>query len=199
MVCSTIREILVQTAERFGKEDAVRYKVGKNEIESKSYAQLKEDSERFSGVLKSLGELGGHVAMTGRTSYQWLVAYLGTVNSGSVAVPLDVSLPAEEMCELIDRADVTVLVLDEIRSDVMAIVRQQCPKLKYLISMQKAQSDEMALSLEQLLKEQEESFAFSPEPEQLCTIMFTSGTNRKEQGSYADSSESWRKMPLVLI
>lgn len=46
------------------------------------------------------------------TSYPWLVAYLGTVNSGSVAVPLDVSLPAEEMCELIDRADITVLVYE---------------------------------------------------------------------------------------
>ena len=182
MVCSTIREILVQTEKKFGKEDAVRYKIGKNEIESKSYTQLKKDSESFSGVLKSLGELGGHVAMTGRTSYQWLVAYLGTVNSGSVAVPLDVSLPAEEMCELIDRADVTVLVLDEVRTDVMEVVRQHCPKLKYLISMQKAQSDAAVLSFEQLLKEQEGSFAFSPEPDQLCTIMFTSGTTGKSKG-----------------
>ena len=71
------------------------------------------------------------------TSYLWLVAYLGTVNSGSVAVPLDVSLPAEELCELIDRADATVLVLDEIRQDVAAMVRERCPKLKYVFSMQK--------------------------------------------------------------
>ena len=77
------------------------------------------------------------MAVIGATSYPWLVAYFGTVNCGSVAVPLDASLPAEELCELIDRADVTVLVLDEIRKDVGAIVKERCPKLKYLISMQK--------------------------------------------------------------
>lgn len=182
MVCSTIREILVQAEKKFGEGDAIRYKIGKNEIEAKSYTQLKKDSEKFSGVLKSLGELGSHIAVTGKTSYPWLVTYFGTVNSGSVAVPLDVSLPAEELCELIDRADVTVLVVDEVRADVMAIVRQRCPKLKYLISMQKEQSDEQVLSFSQLLEEQKEDFGFSPEPEQLCTIMFTSGTTGKSKG-----------------
>ena len=128
MVCSTIRQIVVQAEQSFGTEDAIRYKKGRKEIEAKSYRQLKEDSESFSCVLESLGELGAHIAVTGMTSYPWLVTYLGTVNSGSVAVPLDVSLPAEEMCELIDRADVTVLVLDEIRKDVAAIVKERCPK-----------------------------------------------------------------------
>ena len=31
----------------------------------------------------------------GSTSYEWVVAYMGTVNSGSVAVPLDAALPEE--------------------------------------------------------------------------------------------------------
>ena len=109
---------------------------------------LKEDSERFSAVLHALGEQGSHVAVTGMTSYQWLTVYFGTVNSASTAVPLDVSLPAEEMCELIDRADVTVFVIDEIRADVAAIVKSRCPKLKYLISMQKEAHTEDMLSLE---------------------------------------------------
>lgn len=182
MVYSTIRDIIVHTEEQFGAEDAIRYKIGKKEIESKTYTQLRNDSEHFSGVLKTLGEQGSHVAVTGRTSYSWLVAYLGTVNSGSVAVPLDVSLPAEEMCELIDRADVTVLVLDEVRQDVAAIVKQRCPKLKYLISMQQEASDDSALSMNQLLEEQEEGFAYQPEPDELCTIMFTSGTTGKSKG-----------------
>ena len=115
MVCSTIREILVRTEEEFGQEDAVRYKVGKNEIEAKSYSELRRDSESFSRSLESLEEQGSHIAIIGMTSYTWLCAYFGIVNGGSVAVPLDVSLPAEEACELLDRADVTTLVVDEVR------------------------------------------------------------------------------------
>lgn len=182
MQCSTIREILVYAAEKFGDGDAIRYKVKKDVTESKSYTQLKADSESFSKVLEELGENGHHIAVTGMTSYPWLVTYFGTVNSGSVAVPLDVSLPAEEMCELIDRADVTVFVFDEIRKDVAAIVKERCPKLKYLISMQKETGDEESLSFWELLKKQDGSYAFMPQPDSLCTIMFTSGTTGKSKG-----------------
>lgn len=179
---STIYEILEQAAGEFGDGDAIRYKVSKNEIESKTYAQLKQDSDRFGRVLEMLGEQGGHVAITGMTSYPWLVAYLGTVNASGVAVPLDVSLPAEEMCELIDRSDAAVLVLDEIRADVAAIARERCPKLRYLISMQKESSDEKALSFGQLMREAKGVCQARPKPDELCTIMFTSGTTGKSKG-----------------
>ena len=36
MLCSTVRQILVNTEEKYGPEDAIRYKISKNEIESKT-------------------------------------------------------------------------------------------------------------------------------------------------------------------
>ena len=182
MVCSTIREILVHSQERFGDEDAVRYKTGPKKVEAKSYTQLREDSESFSRAVCALGEQGSHLAVIGNTSYHWLTAYLGIVNAKSVAVPLDVSLPAEELCELMDRADVTALVLDECRKDVAETARSRCPKLKHLISMQKEAHGDGWLSMEQLLRENAGVFDEEPEPDQLCTIMFTSGTTGKSKG-----------------
>ena len=73
MLCSTVREILAGTEKKYGPEDAIRYKISKNEIESKTYTQLKEDSESFSNVLKDMGEQGSHIAVIGMTSYAWLV------------------------------------------------------------------------------------------------------------------------------
>ena len=96
MICSTIRDILIQTEKKFGAEDAFRYKVSKNEVEAKTYTQFRQDSESFSKALEALGETGSHIAVIGATSYAWLTAYFGIVNSASVAVPLDVSLPARE-------------------------------------------------------------------------------------------------------
>lgn len=182
MICTTIREILVQAEQQFGAEDAIRYKAGKGEIETKSYTQLRQDSESFSNVLKSLGEQGSHIALTGATSYTWLVTYFGTVNSGSAAVPLDVSLPAEELCELIDRADATVFVFDEIRKDVAAMVKERCPQVKHLISMQKEENGEDVLSFWQLVGEHAGAYDEEPEADRLCTIMFTSGTTGKSKG-----------------
>lgn len=182
MLCSTVRKILTDTEKKYGPEDAVRYKTGRHETASKSYTQLKEDSESFSNVLKSLGELGNHISVIGMTSYEWLVTYFGTVDSGSVIVPLDVNLPAEDVCDLINRSDSTVLVYDEVRKDVAAIAGERCPKLKALISMQKEEPDEHAESFWKLMEASRGAFEYEPEPDQLCTIMFTSGTTGKSKG-----------------
>ncbi len=183
MICSTIGEILDYAAERFGTGDALRYKVKKDTIESKSYRELKSDSERFSRLMDELGEKeGSHIAVTGMNSYSWLVTYLGTVCSGRVAVPLDVSLPAGDMCELIDRADVTVLVLDQLRQDVAAMVKEKCPKVRHVIIMNEKQRQEGDLYFDDLLRGQTDGYSFSPDPDSLCTIMFTSGTTGKSKG-----------------
>lgn len=182
MICSTIRDILLKSEERFGPDTAFRYKIAKNETEDRTYSQLRQDSECFSKMLIDLGQQGNHIGIIGSTSYSWVVAYLGTVNSGSVAVPLDASLPADEVCELLDRADVTMLVVDTCRNDVAKIVRDRCPKLKVLIVMQQKEHNEDACSLWKLLEEHRGNCDFQPDPDALCTIMFTSGTTGKSKG-----------------
>ncbi len=182
MVCSTIRDILVQAEKKFGAEDAIRYKGHKKEIITKSYTQLKEDSAAFSGVLREWGMDGRHIALTGPTSYEWIVSFFGIVDSGSIAVPLDVSLPADEMCDLINRSDAEVFVMDEARADVGALVRDRCPNVKYVISMQKEEGDEQSYSFWQLLGQQKDGWEADVDPDQLCTIMFTSGTTGKSKG-----------------
>ena len=183
----TIRDILTNAEKCFGNEDAIRYKTGKNEIAAKTYTQLKEDSERITALLKKLGDPKSHIALIGATSYLWIASYFGIVDGGNVAVPLDVSLPAEELCELIDRADVTILILDEIRKDVIEAAKEKCPKLKYILSMQKEANEGNILSLKKSMMEQtidEDTGVEKTEitPDQLCTIMFTSGTTGKSKG-----------------
>ncbi|MBR4026340.1 MAG: AMP-binding protein [Lachnospiraceae bacterium] len=182
MLCSTIRDIIVQSAKTYGDLDAIRYKKSKKEIEVKSYNDLKADSETFSNVLKAFGEQGNHIALTGMTSYAWIVTYFGIVNSGSVAVPLDVSLPIDDMCELVNRSDSTIFVVDEVRADVLAVVKERCPKVKYVISMQQKEHTEERFSFWKLMEEHKGTFDYQPEPDQLTTIMFTSGTTGKSKG-----------------
>ena len=71
--------------------------------------------------------LGKHVALIGPTSYEWIISYFGVVNSQSVVVPVDVQLPAEEVCELLERAGVSILIYDELRADVAGMVQERCP------------------------------------------------------------------------
>lgn len=187
---STIYELLVKAEEAYGAQDAIRYKVkeagesGKKEtkVEAKTYTQLRKDSERFSAALAGLEEQGKHIAIIGATSYSWITAYYGIVNGGSVAVPLDANLPAEDLCELIDRADVTTLVYDESKAAVAQMAAEKCQELSNIIAMEAGTAVPDTLYMWDLIAHAEEKAAYEPKPEDLATIMFTSGTTGKSKG-----------------
>lgn len=181
MEIQTLQDILHHGAAAYGEQAAFRYKV-KKEVAEKTYSQVQKDSMAFSRSLEALGKLGKHIALLGTTSYSWIISYFGTTNSSSVAVPIDAQLPAEAIWELLNRADVEMLVYDEIRADVAAGIKEHCPQITCVVSMQAQEDTGEVLSLNQLLAKNQGSFTTKINPDQLCTILFTSGTTGKSKG-----------------
>lgn len=180
----TMKDIIDYAAETYGEQTAFRYLANK-EIQDKTYQQVKEDSEAFGRALQSMGMDGRHVAVVGPTTYEWVISYFGTVNNKGVVVPLDAQLPASELCDLLNRADISVLVYDELRKDIVEQAKRLCPQIQYMISMQKeAAQDELpeVLSLKELLQKNKGTLSCEPTPADLGAILYTSGTTGKSKG-----------------
>lgn len=182
MAVETLRDVIRHSAAAYGSQTAFRYKIGRKELEDKTYENVNQDSMAVSRMLKAEGMLGKHIALIGATTYSWIISYFGITNSGSVAVPIDAQLPAPAICELLNRADVEMVIYDEIRADVIPEIRKLCPRITCIISMQAQESSADIRSLSQLLAEHTGNFDTNLDPDQLCTILFTSGTTGKSKG-----------------
>ena len=64
---NTMKDIIGYAAKTYGENPAIRYKVRK-EVVTKTYLDLKRDSEAFSRALEGMGMLGQHVAVIGPTT-----------------------------------------------------------------------------------------------------------------------------------
>lgn len=181
MDIQTLQDVITHSVAAYGEQAAYRYKI-KKEIVDKSYNDVGRDSMAVSRMLDSFGMTGKHIALIGTTTYEWIVSFFGIVNSGSVAVPIDAQLPAETICELIERADVEMLFYDEIRADAAAMIKEKCPGVKQLVSFQSAEKTDDVWSWKQLRKENQGDYRAEIEPDKLCTILFTSGTTGKSKG-----------------
>lgn len=181
MALNTIRDIIVQSNEKFSDMVAFKY-YEKKDILEKTYSDVKKDSETVSRILNKFDLLGKHIAIIGTSSYQWIITYFGIVNSGSVAIPLDAALPANALYELLNRADTSALFYDKSQKAIAEGIKEKCPGISHLICLQDDVKIDGEYSLPALMEENQGEFEANIDPDKVCTIMFTSGTTGKSKG-----------------
>ena len=173
-----ITVVLRRPLKRFHKD--VQEKDGKVRM------YLQERISRIRRGLQGKEMKGKHIALIGSSSPEWIESYLAVITGGSVAVPLDAGLPAEDLEELLNRSDSEALFISEKNRSLIPGILSSCPKLKQIWMLQ-GQGEEPAdrvFPLAQLLKEGEQ--AEDPKEqvraEDIATIIYTYGTTGKSKG-----------------
>ena len=172
----TLADLVRHSAEEFGSSTFLKEKRGK-EIVEKSHTDLYEDCKRLNGFLKPFGKL--HAAVIGATSYNYLVSWFGTSIGGNTVVPLDAQLVCEDICELLNRADVTVFFYDPRFGAMLDKIKAECPAIHTYICLGEAEG---SLALESVLKDAVPAEPAEITPDMLAGILFTSGTTGKSKG-----------------
>lgn len=171
----TLPELFRITATRF--PDSKAFTTYDPEYATLTYGQALETIDRLAQYLRSLGvEHGDRVAVTGKNSPEWAVAYLATLFAGAIVVPIDYQLHDEEIENLIAASQSHVLIVDEERFDtfdekrnalnVAHVLSLSSQKQRYVYDLETGTEHEIQPATE----------------EELAAIMYTSGTTGRPKG-----------------
>jgi long-chain acyl-CoA synthetase len=140
-----------------------------------TYDQALEKAQQAAAYLQSRGiKPGDRVALTGRNSPEWAIAYLAILFAGAVLVPLDYQLGLEDLAGLMRFAGAKLLFVDEEKYDGFSA---SASGLQEKVSLSPSKQNYI-LQLPGTGPVRRES----SNDEQLAAIMFTSGTTGDPKG-----------------
>ena len=175
---TTLAELVKNAAEEHGNCVYVKEKNGKD-ISEKTFAEFYTDCRKLNGFFAKKNETF-HAAIIGASSYNYLVGWFGTSLGGNTLVPLDAQLGCEDICELMQRADVSVMFYDKRYEEMLPTIKAECPGVQTFICLGESESE---LTLEKILAENEQAEASDGiTPDTISAIVYTSGTTGKSKG-----------------
>ena len=107
---NNIKEIINNTQEKFGNKPAFKMKTEKEgEFKEISYKDYIDEVKSLGTALISIGLKDKRIGVIGENRKEWQLSYLSIVCGTGIVVPLDKSLPENELNSLIARSEVEAI------------------------------------------------------------------------------------------
>lgn len=180
-----LKDMMNKTRAIYKEAPAYIIKSKKAEYKIYSHEDVREMVDALGTALIDIGLKGKRIAVIGPNRMEWEIAYLSVVCGTGTIVPLDKSLPDNELEALIERSEVEAIFYPkEYEERLMKIKYNHTNKLKHLISMDNAMHNEGIYSQSELIEKgkkliQEGNKLFIKaeiNPEEMSIMLFTSGT-----------------------
>lgn len=185
-----LKDMLNKTGRLYADKPAYRIKVEEGKYQIYTHKKVRDMINNLGTALINLGLKGKRIAVIGENRYEWEIAYLSIVCGTGIVVPLDKSLPANELELLIERSDVEAIFYTKKYSDIIQNIKfSEKNKLKHLISMDNDENCEGIYSQKELIREgkklieegNNEFLNAKINPKEMEIMLFTSGTTSKSK------------------
>ncbi len=173
-----LKDMLKKSGEKYGEKIAykIRQENGYKEI---THNEVRKMVDGLGTKLIDMGLKDKRIAVIGENRYEWEIAYLSIVCGTGTVVPLDKSLPENELESLIERSKAEAIICSQKYVEIL-----KKTKLKYIISMDLEKDNDGIISQKrlisegiQLVKSGNTSFINAKiDNEKMSIMLFTSGT-----------------------
>ena len=186
----TIRDCLKSSA--LNHKDNIAYQIkekNNGEVSYKyiTYTQLIDDINALGTAIYDLKIKKSRVAVIGKNRYEWIVSHLSNVFGSNVSIPLDKDLQVDELENSLIRSKAEAIIFDtKLLPSIKEIQSRKNTKIKHFICMDKIDG---YLSVPELIEKgyellddgQEEYLNTKINKEDMCVLLFTSGTTSKSK------------------
>ena len=200
----TFSEVLDRVAEEFPDQYCFKYTTLDY---TRTYAQFREDVDRFARALVSLGvKAGSKVAVWATNLPAWYITFWATTKIGAVLVTVNTAYKIHEAEYLLRQSDTHTLVMIEscLDSNYKEIINELCPEIKESVPGEPLHCkklpflrnvitvgfnqpgclnfDEAMARYKLVSKEQVARMAAAVRPSDVCNMQYTSGTTGFPKG-----------------
>lgn len=185
-----LKDMLNKTRKLYGEKPAYKIKIENAKYEILTHNEIREMIDALGTSLINLGLKGKRIAVIGENRYEWEIAYLSIVCGTGIVVPLDKSLPENELKELIERSEIEAIFYSKKYEESIKKIRYSHKnKLKHLISMDLDAHSEGIYSQKELIETgkkliengNKEFINAEINAEEMSIMLFTSGTTSKSK------------------
>ena len=187
-IVKNYRDMISYSTEHYADRVAYKYKKNSNlkhvEYVEKTYAQVGKDIKAFATALLNKGLEQKKIVVIGNNRYEWCVSYLAVTSGNMIIVPMDKTLPDNEIENLVTRSEAEVAIFDKKYLEVMKkLKKDKNVNLQMLICMDDIKDNEtekfseLLQRGEELLKNDDKQYEkIKINPEKMSVMLFTSGT-----------------------
>lgn len=181
-----LKDMLKKSGEKYGNRPAYIFKTNEpGKFREITHKEFRDEINSLGTKLIDLGLKDKRIAIISENRYEWAVDYLAIATGTGVVVPLDKSLPDNEIESLIIRSEVEAIFYSNKYDNIMNKIKEEGnTQLKYFISMDLEREENGIKSQKELTKEgkkilengNREFIDAKIDNEKMGIMLFTSGT-----------------------
>ena len=185
----TLMQLLLNHAQQFPQKRAFVYRTKDGTMGYYTYRKLLLCVQRLGSALLERGLSGRHIALIGKNSISWALAYFAASCGVGVVVPIEREMQEESLANILRDASIRAVFADKATIEKLKAMGKKLPKKLMIFSLEQESAFGEPTCLD-LMREGEALMnagydAYTKrliDPDEMAFLLFTSGTTGNAKG-----------------